>query len=159
VSSIEHALKQQEKPAAPQQPREKAKNWWEETVWFVWTPDEMILQLVPESGEFAFVKSTMKCNVWGVNEDRVRPSSRLEGEYLTKNYEDFARAFPVLTSLKEAAKAVSVVRWMKLNGIPLNRAWAQSHSLTKVDTPETIRRFSVYVYRDSSGRPQVEAQP
>lgn len=160
-SSIENALKQPEKPASPtpQQTREKAENWWEDTVWFVWTPDEMSLQLVPETSEFAFVKSTMKCNVWGVRDDRVRPSSRLEGEYLTQHYDDFARAFPVLTSLKEAAKAVSVVRWMKQNGVALHLAWAQSFPLTKVDTPDTIRRFSVLINRDKSGRPQVETHP
>ncbi|HKZ03403.1 MAG TPA: hypothetical protein VJ180_14255, partial [Pyrinomonadaceae bacterium] len=160
-SSIENALKEPEKPAspAPQQPREKAKNWWEETVWFVWTPDEMSLQLVAETSEFAFVKSSMKCNVWGVREDHVRPSSRVEGQYLTQHYDEFARAFPVLNSLKEAAKAVSVVRWMKQNGVALDLAWAKSFPLTKIETPDTIRRFTVLIHRDSSGRPQVETQP
>lgn len=158
VSLIETGLKQPDKPppsAAPQK-REKARNWWEETVWWVWTPDEMSLQLVPGTSEFEFAKASMKVTVWGVKEENIREGSSTDSEYLSQHYEDFARSFPVLTSLKEAAKTVAMVRWLKQNGVPLDLAWAKSYPLTKVDTPDTIRRFSVYVYRDRSGKPLVE---
>ena len=156
-SSIENDLRQTVDPDAQMKRLERGKNWWEDTVWFVWTPDTMSLQLVSEKKEFEFVKATMKVNVWGVREDNVRPSSRLEGEYITSHYDEFARAFPVLARLREAAKAVAVVRWLKQNKVPLALAWAQKYPLTRVDTPDTIPRFSVVVHRDqTTGKPVVE---
>lgn len=156
-SAIENDLRQATDPDAQVKPREPGKNWWEDTVWFVWTPDTISLQLPPEAKEFEFVKATMKVNVWGVREENVRPSSRLEGEYITNHFDDFARAFPVLARLREAAKAVAVVRWLKQNKVPLELAWARSHPLTPATTPDTIRRFSVYVHRDrTTGKPIIE---
>jgi hypothetical protein len=156
-SSIESDLKQTNNPdeQAPRN-REPAKNWWEETVWFVWTPDEISLQLPAQANEFEFVKASMKVTVWGVREERVRPSSRIEGEYLTRHYDDFARSFPVLARLKEAAKAVAVVRWLRQNKVTLDLDWAKNYRLASVDTPDKIRRFSVYVHRDRTGKPVVE---
>ncbi len=155
-SSIETDLRQTGNPDEKMPRREPSKNWWEDTVWFVWTPDEISLQLSSETNEFQFVKATMKCNVWGVREENVRPSSRLEGAHLTKHYDDYARAFPVLAELKEAAKAVAVVRWLKQNNVPLALGWARSYPLARVETPDKIRRYSVYVHRDRSGKPIIE---
>ncbi len=156
-SAIENDLRQTSDPDAQVKPREPGKNWWEDTVWFVWTPDTMSLQLSSQTKEFEFVKATMKVDVWGVREQNVRPSSRLEGEYITNHFDDFARAFPVLARLREAAKAVAVVRWLKQNKVPLDLAWAKSYPLTSVTTPDTIRRFSVYVHRDrTTGKPVIE---
>lgn len=156
-SSIETDLKQTGNPDANMPARRQpSKNWWEDTVWFVWTPDEMSLQLSSTSDEFEFVKATMKCNVWGVREENVRPSSRLEGVHLTQHYDDYARAFPVLAQLKEAAKAVAIVRWLKQNHVPLALDWAQNYPLASVETPDKIRRYSVYVHRDEAGKPVVE---
>ena len=136
--------------------KEPAKNWWEETVWFVWSPDEMTLDLDPVSGEFQFVKSTMRVVVWSVQPDNVRTRSKAQGEYITSHFDDFARAFPALARLREAAKAISIVRWLKLNNVPLDQTWATSYSLDKVLTPEKIRRYSVNIVRDKSGKPKVE---
>jgi len=156
-SSIEADLKQ---PGNPDENmptnREPSKNWWEDTVWFVWTPDEISLQLSSAGNEFEFVKATMKCNVWGVREENVRPSSRLEGAYLTKHYDDYARTFPILAELKEAAKAVAVIRWLKQNQVRLALDWARNYPLAAVETPDKIRRYSVYVHRDKAGKPIVE---
>lgn len=156
-SAIDIMLKQTEQPRdEPQGEGEKPKNWWDETVWFVWVPDEISLQLAPQKGEFEFVRAAMKVAVWGVREETVSARSRAQGEYLTQHYDDFSRAFPVLSRLKEAAKAVAVVRWLKQNKVPLDLAWARSYPLAKVDTPEKIRRFTVYIYRDRSGKPLVD---
>jgi hypothetical protein len=158
ISLIETELKQPVRPEPPARPqREKALNWWEDSAWWVWTPDEMSLQLVPQTSEFEFVKSSMKVTVWGVREENLRDGSIEDGAFLSQHYDDFARSFPVLTSLKEAAKTVAVVRWLKQNGVPLDLSWARSYPLTKVTTPDTLQRFSVYVHRDKSGKPRVEA--
>ena len=139
----------------PRQERETAKNWWDETVWYVWTPDDMVLTLPAGSDEFAFSRATMKCTVWSVREDWVHSRMRAEGRYLTERYDDFARDFPALAELKEAAKAVAVVKWLKENTIAIDEVWAKTYPLAKAETPEQIRRFSVIVQRDENGTPEI----
>lgn len=157
VSNIERQLALAEMPKPePARQREKAKNWWEETVWFVWTPGEMDLQLSASGQEFEFVKATMKVTVWSVREENVREDSRAQGEFITTHYDDFSRAFPVLGQLKEAAKTVAVVRWLKQNNVPMDLAWATANPPARAKTPDTVQRYTVYVSRDKTGRPQVE---
>ena len=134
---------------------EKPKNWWEETVWFIWTPGEISLQLSSKRPEFEFVKAMMKVTVWGVREENVSAASRAQGEYLTENFDNFAKAFPVLAQLREAAKAVAVVRWLKQNNVAMSVEWAKSYPLATVDTLEKYRRFSVTIERDDNGKPLV----
>ena len=145
-------------PQTESSPRkeEKAKHWWDDTVWFVWTPDEFSLQLQPGSTEFEFAKATMKVTVWSAQEANVDAREKFEGEYLTQHYDDFARAFPVLARLKEAAKVVAAVRWLKNNQVPLDLGWANSYKLSKIDTLDKVLRFSVNIHRDKSGKPLVE---
>jgi hypothetical protein len=157
VTNIERQLALPAMPKEePARKTEKAKNWWEETVWFVWTPGEMDLQLSADGKEFEFAKATMKVTVWSVREENVRADSQAQGEFITAHYDDFARAIPVLGQLKEAAKTVAAVRWLKQNHVPLDIGWAKANTLTRVKTPEEIQRYSVYVQRDKSGRPEVE---
>ena len=53
----------------------------------------------------------------------------------------------------EVTKAVSVVRWLKQENIPLDLVWASSYRVKKVETPATIRRYRVFSVKDSSGKP------
>lgn len=155
-SAIELDLENPVTPPAPR-PDKPAKNWWEETVWFVWAPNEMLLELTPDKSEFRFTKSTMRVVVWSVRPENVSDRTKAEGEFLTKHFDDYGRAFPVLERLREAAKTLAVVRWLKLNDVPLDQTWAKTYKLIKVPTPEKVRRYSVYVSRDKSGKPRVEA--
>ena len=158
VTNIERQLALTEMPKEePAKKTEKAKNWWEETVWFVWTPGEIDLQLSADGKEFEFAKATMKVTVWSVREDNVGADYRAQGEFITAHYDDFAGAIPVLAQLKEAAKTVAAVRWLKQNHVPLDTGWATAHALTRVKTLEEIQRYTVYVPRDKSGRPEVES--
>jgi hypothetical protein len=155
-SAIDIDLKQaRPAPPASTPPREPAKNWWEETVWFVWTPGEMSLSLSQQANEFEFTKAEMKVTVWSVRDSNVNERSRAQGQYLTQHFDDFARAFPILTRLREAAKTVAAVRWLKQNNVSLRLDWANNYRLASVDTPDKYRRFSVYVWKDSAGNPQV----
>jgi hypothetical protein len=155
-SAIELDLENPPTPPAPR-PEKPAKNWWEETVWFVWAPNEMSLEMTPDRSEFRFTKSTMRVVVWSVRPENVSERTKAEGEYLTQHFDDFARAFPVLERLREAAKTLAVVRWLKLNNVPLDQTWARTYRLAKVTTPDKVRRYSVYISRDKSGKPKVES--
>ena len=143
-------------PRPARAPEQKPAHWWDDTVWFVWTPDEFALQLRPQSSEFEFVTAKMKVTVWSAIDSNVDAQEKSEGEYLTQHYDDFARAFPVLARLKEAAKAVAAVRWLKNNQVPLDSGWATAYKLPKIDTLDKVLRYSVYIYRDDAGKPVVE---
>lgn len=147
-----------ENPAPPSaRPEQPAKNWWEETVWFVWAPNEMLLEMTPDGSEFRFKKATMQVVVWSVRPENVSDRTKAQGEFLTQHFDDFGRAFPVLERLREAAKTLAVVRWLKLNNVPLDQTWAKTYTLAKVTTPDKVRRYSVYISRDKSGKPTVES--
>lgn len=164
VSAIDVELQTPAKPAAAKTaapkkpPLAPAKNWWEDVGWFVWNPAEMVLQLSPTSGEFEYVKATMRATVWGWRDGVLRDGSAAEGKYLTDNYDEFARAFPALGVMREAAKAVAAVRWLKQNNVALDTQWAKNYQLDKVETPELVPRHSVYVHRGDDGRPMVEKE-
>jgi hypothetical protein len=142
----------------PSENAEKPKNWWDETVWFVWVPQEISLEIPPNESDFEFTKADMRVVVWSAKQDNVSASHKAEGEYLTKHYDDFCRAFPVLSQLREAAKAVAIVRWLNENKVPMDLGWAKNYQLSHVDTPDKFQRISVSVYHDKDGKPLVEAQ-
>lgn len=133
-----------------------AGGWWGGTVWFVWAPNEMSLELAPDGSQFRFVKSSMQVVTWSVRPQNVSDRSKAEAEFLTQHYDEFAQAFPVLQQLREAAKTVSVVRWLKANNVPLDQTWAKGFVLPKVTTLDKVLRYSVYISRDKSGKPEVE---
>ncbi len=155
-SAIELDLESPVEPPS-KRPEPTAKNWWDETVWFVWSPNEMSLEMAPDGSEFRFTKATMRVVTWSVQPERVSARYKAEGEYLTQHFDDYGRAFPVLERLREAAKTIAVVRWLKLNNVPLDQTWAKTYALAKVPTPDKVRRYSVYVSRDKSGKPEVES--
>jgi|GEM_PF-3403054 len=164
VSAIDVALQTPPKAAAAKTaapkkpPLAPAKNWWEDTGWFVWNPAEMVLQLSPKSGEFEYVKATMRATAWAWRDGVLREDAAAEAKYLTDNYDEFARAFPALAQMREAAKVVAAVRWLKQNNVALDTAWAKSYGIEPVETPELVARHSVYVHRGEDGRPAVEKE-
>ena len=164
VSAIHVVLQVPPKAAAAKAatPKKKslapAKNWWEDTGWFVWNPAEMVLQLSLKSGEFEYVKATMRATAWAWRDGVLRDDAAAEAKYLTDNYDEFARAFPALAQMREAAKAVAAVRWLKQNNVALDTVWAKSYKIGPVETPELVARYSVYVHRGEDGRPIVEKE-
>lgn len=164
VSAIDVALQTPPKAAAAKAatpkkpPLAPAKNWWEDTGWFVWNPAEMVLQISPKSGEFEYVKATMRATAWAWRDGVLRADSPGEAKYLTDNYDEFARAFPALAQMREAAKAVAAVRWLKQNNVALDTAWAKNYKIDPVETPELVSRYSVYVHRGEDGRPLVDKE-
>jgi len=155
---IEIDLRQPAQPkvaAKKSKPEEKAKNWWDTTGWYVWVPNEMSLRVSEKDGKFEFIKASMKCRPWNARKQENERWLR-EGAYLTEHYDDLSQAFPVLAQLREAAKTVAIVRWLKENRVPLDLAWAKTFNLEKVETPEKIQRFTVNIYRDKDGKPRIE---
>ena len=130
--------------------------WWHKGVWLVWVPDEFTLKLNADGTALEFVTARMKLTAWSVDADNVTADYRDLAAYVTAHYDDLAVMFPVLKDLEEVASAVTVVRWLKENHLPVDLSWANSYPLKEIHTPETIRRLVVFWATDPSGKPIIE---
>lgn len=134
------------------------KQWWHESGWFCWVPDEFTLSLSSDGTALEFVDTRMKLSVWSVNEENVSADYREMATHSTEHYQELAQAFPVLKDLEEVAKAVSVVRWLKQNNVPIGLSWANGCKIQEVSTPENISKFVVTWASNESGKPLIERQ-
>jgi hypothetical protein len=146
---------QEKKERLPAKARGK-KQWWHESTWFVWVPGKFTFRLAGDRKAFEFVEARMRLSSWSVSEENVEMDYKELAGYTTEHYRELAKAFPILKDLEEVAKAVTVVRWLKKNNVPVDLAWAKSYRIQKVDTPENIRAFFVFTERDESGKPWIE---
>lgn len=71
------------------------------------------------------------------------------GDYVTAHLDDYARVYPELYRMQEAAKVVALARWAKSNGYTL--AVGQTSS-TKVEHPKTINGFWSAVFQANQGK-------
>lgn len=136
---------------------EDEKPWWREkgTTWFVWVPDKFTLKLMGDGKSFEFAEARMKLSAWSVTETKMIDEQEL-ARHSTEHYQDLAKVFPVLKDLEEVTKAVSVVRWLKQNDIPVDPSRANDYPVREVKTPERVRKFFVIPEFDRSGKPLVE---
>ncbi|MBI3801024.1 MAG: hypothetical protein HY268_29130 [Deltaproteobacteria bacterium] len=61
--------------------------------------------------------------------------------WLTANYDEVARYYPVFAELRQVAVAVGVARWIHKMGLPVDPWWV--HNSPPVDTPTTTPAFIV----------------
>lgn len=118
--------------------------WWIGPVWLVWVPDRFSLKLATEGQRLEFTEARMRLDTWTVGGGAVSDEHARFGEEVTARYAEFAERYPALKELREIAKAVSVVRWLKQHKIAIdNPNWAKELSIPAVATPATVRRFAV----------------
>lgn len=137
------------------------KQWWEQSIWLVLVPDHFSLRLTKDATAFEFVDARMKLSVWSSEEENRKPSCPYPwelGEHFNEHYQEMTKAFPVLKDLEEVAKAVTVVRWLKQNNVPVDVSWSNAYKIQAADTPETIHGFMVIPEIDASGKPIIEKQ-
>ena len=77
---------------------------------------------------------------------------------MTQHYKELTNDYPVLKDLEEVTKAVSIVRWLKKNKIHVDISWALAYKLKKVETPASVRSFTVLFVRDESGKLLIEKE-
>jgi hypothetical protein len=140
-------------PANPAQPAATAipsgpQPWWQAGVWLVWTADSFRLRRLGGGQQAEFQSALLTLEVWSF-EDSQRPSANgALGTNVNQHAGEMLKAFPPLAELAEVAKAVTVVRWLKAEGIPVDLEWARGLTLTRVETPDTVRRLIVLPLRD-----------
>ena len=77
-------------------------------------------------------------------EDLVDPDAEQFANYLTIHFEDFAREWPQFERLRQLAKVVSIAKWMKDNGIPVDFPWLDSYIGEQISTPDTTPAQTVW---------------
>lgn len=131
-------------PAPPPSGSAVPGPWWIGPVWMVWVPDRFSLKLAVDGQRLEFVDARMRLDTWTVGGGTVSDEHARFGEEVTARYSEFAERYPTLKELREIAKAVSVVRWLKQHQIAIdNPNWAKELSIPAVATPATVRRFAV----------------
>lgn len=108
----------------------------EHRLWFV--PDSFLLGLSPESdNSMVFTEASLK----------VLTESKLSGEtgenaaaagtaaHFTDNFDLYAEEQPVWQELLAVARIVSVLQWMRDEGIPLDTGWFDRYQLPAWQTP------------------------
>lgn len=145
---------QEKKKPTPPAPAQEQR-WWADSVWLVWVPDSFVLRFAEDNTSLEFAETRMKLATWAAREEDLEAAMTGLGEHTTRHYEDFSKAYPVLKELVDVTKAVSVVRWLKQENIPLDLSWSRSYGVEKVETPSTTRRYQVLTVHDSSGKPVI----
>jgi hypothetical protein len=122
----------------------KPRPWWTGATWMVWVPDRFSLRLVGDGKQLEFVDARMKLDTWVAGQDAVSGPYAAFGSDITANYDTLAKEFPALQELREVAKAVGVIRWLKQQKVVFDVPdWARTYPIQNVATPATVPRFSV----------------
>ena len=131
------------------------RRWWEGTIWLVWVTDQVELKLAEDADAMEFATSRVKLAIWSDEKSERLEVFEALGAQVTRDFDKLADHIVVLKQLKEVAKAVSVVRWMKKNDISVDMTWANSYELMHIDTPRTVRSYNVFLLRKRDGEPYV----
>jgi len=105
-------------------------------MWFV--PDNVVLGMAPDDpGAMVFTAASLKVLTEAKMLGGVIPNA--DGEefaaHFTQYYDQFAQEQPILEELRRIMKVVSVLQWMRDQGIPLEADWLARYDLPVVATP------------------------
>ncbi|MFH1007662.1 MAG: tetratricopeptide repeat protein [Candidatus Latescibacterota bacterium] len=109
---------------------------WDSRVWFVPMKIEVI---VGEGGmEMRFGELTMQVLTESQFNGRYsyQPGVEAFARHLTEHYEPLEDRYPEIRRLRQMAKIVAVVKWMRDNRVPVDFSWVDAYRISQVDTPE-----------------------
>ena len=55
------------------------------------------------------------------------PEAEAFAQHFTEHYDEFATEFPIFEELRQLAKIVSIMRWIKENNIPMDLSLIEKH--------------------------------
>jgi YD repeat-containing protein len=110
-------------------------------MWFL--IDDMRLELsAKESSDrhaLRFGKATLKVKAQYVSKEKnpgVDPNAERFASHFTVHFDEFAEEFPVLERLRELAKIVAVVKWLRDSGKPVDLSFLRDYQIIPVPTPK-----------------------
>lgn len=122
-------------------------------------PADVTMKFSPDGSVVEFARAQVKACSWvsGYLGDGWTPTAKSYldtvvpkyAAYLTQHYDDYAKVYPELYRLQEAAKVVALVRWAKANGYTLA---VGATSDVKIPHPKTVNGFWNAVFQAQQGR-------
>ncbi|MHB0999997.1 MAG: PDZ domain-containing protein [Armatimonadota bacterium] len=122
-------------------------------------PAEVKMRVSPNGDVVEFQNSQVKVISWvrelsgkaksGAAADFVNSTTPKYGEFLTANYDKYAKAYPELHKMSEVAKCVALARWAKSNNYTIN---IDNASNEKVPLPRQIPGFWTAVFHTDGER-------
>jgi len=111
-------------------------------------PAEVKLRVSPKGDVVEFQNSQVKVVSWvreasGKGYDFINSTAPKYGDFLTKNYGEYAKAYPEWHKMSEVAKCVALARWAKSNNYTIN---AVNASNEKIAVPRQIPGFWTAVF-------------
>jgi hypothetical protein len=150
------------KPSPPRSDRPETDaaaktKWWRSGTWFVLVPDRFTLKLDDGGRKLRFAETRMKLAAWtgGVETDR---SQEEFARHVREHFAEYAEIYPAWRELTEAAKAVTVVRLLRRQGVAVDEDWARGCPIERIQTAETLTAVNVRFEYDKDGKPLIEKQ-
>lgn len=135
----------------PNDPHEGA--WWRDTTFLVWVPAAMRFRYVPDSGRIEPADTGMKLEVWTSNPEGARPYELALTDFVTANFDALAGHYPVLGEMENVAETVAIVRWFKINDIPVDLEWARTRNVAPAKTPDRVRDVATFIQYGQDRKP------
>ena len=142
------------KPAPKRQSADPyKKSWWRGGTFYVWVPERVRFKYSAATKEVVPVYVRMKLENWTAHPRGPRPSDLALSDFVSKNFQQLARHYPVLDELNDVAATVSIIRWLKIHNIPVDLQWANKRKLTPVKTPERTKDVWTNPVNGKDGKP------
>lgn len=124
-------------------PLQKSNVW--HRMWFY--PKEMTLNKTKDGKGMIFDQASLE-----VKSEYLPPYESLGSDpaalafatQLTINYDELAKEYPDLEKLRQLAKIVSVVKWLKDNQVPIDLSWVGDYQVKNVPTEKTTPTQKVW---------------
>ena len=129
-----------------------AKAWWRGATWFVFVPKNVTYRFNEASGDIKLADSHIKFDIWRSGPNGPIPAHVRFAKLVNQNIDAISAAYPVMEELREVAATVALVRWLKLNDVPVDLQWALDRKVATEQTPDRIPS-SVAIISKFNGKP------
>ena len=108
------------------------------------SPQTLTLKRDNSSNSFVFDQSLMQVSTAPVqtNDPAFNTSATQFSQFMTANYDAFANESTSWMQVKELAKFVGIVKWLKDNGITTDYGWAKTYTPQVAQTPTSTPAWS-----------------
>ncbi len=110
-----------------------------------WWISPQTITLATTTGAFVFDQVVMQVETEPLKQDNEQSWNNAASAFathMTQNYNSYAQERNEFQKVKQLAKIVSVVKWIKDKGIGVDFEWAKNYTPAFVDTPTEIARLT-----------------
>lgn len=120
----------------------QGSNW--HRLWFI--PEEITVKQGKDGRSMLFDNASIIVKAEYISKNkkaRTDPAAQVFAQHFSKNYDEFAKEFPVLMELKQLAKIVGIAKWLKKNNLIDGLSGIINYPIKEIETPKTTPGISV----------------